>query len=144
MVFRLLADLVVVMHLAFILFVAVGGLLTWRWPWIAWLHVPMVVWGTAIITVGFSCPLTPLEKELRWRAGERGYAGGFVDHYIEGVVYPGALAPLVRALIAAAIVVGYAGLVGRRPRGRAAVGMTSQLGRHTRVRTIASRRGRHT
>ena len=128
MVFRLLADLVVVMHLGFILFVAVGGLLVWRWPWMVRLHVPAVAWGTAIITVGFSCPLTPLEKQFRGRAGEQGYAGGFVDHYIEGVVYPGALAPLVRALIAVAVVVGYAGVVGKRRRGRAAVQVTSERG----------------
>src|SRR4029450_2529595 len=101
MVFRLLADLVVVVHLAFILFVAVGGLLVWRWPWLMRLHAPAVAWGTAIITIGFTCPLTPLEKELRRRAGEQGAPGGFVDHYIEGVIYPGTLAPVARALIAA-------------------------------------------
>lgn len=111
MVFRLLGDLVVVVHLVFILFVAVGGLLVWRWPWLMRLHMPAVAWGTAIITIGFTCPLTPLEKELRRRAGEQGYRGGFVDHYIEGVIYPGTLAPLARALIAAVMVVGYGGAV---------------------------------
>jgi Protein of Unknown function (DUF2784) len=81
-----------------------------------------------IVTIGFICPLTPLEKELRRRAREHGYGGGFVDHYIEGVAYPGALAPLVRALIVAAIVVGYAGAIRQLRRSRAAVGMTSGLG----------------
>jgi hypothetical protein len=127
MVFRLLADLVVVVHLAFILLVAVGGLLVWRWPWLMRLHAPAVAWGTAIITIGFTCPLTPLEKELRRRAGEQGYRGGFVDHYIEGVIYPGTLAPVARALIAAVIVVGYAGAM-RTLRRRAAVGLASGLG----------------
>lgn len=121
MAFRLLTDLVVVVHLAFILFVAVGGLLVWRWPWLMRLHAPTVAWGIAIITVGFTCPLTPLEKELRRRAGEQGYRGGFVDHYIEGVIYPGRLAPLVRALIAAVILVGYAGAA-RKLRRRAQAG----------------------
>lgn len=119
MVFRLLADLVVVLHFAFILFVAAGGLLVWRWPWLVRLHLPAVVWGIAIITVGFTCPLTPLEAQLRGRAGEQGYDGGFVDRYIEGVIYPGVLTPLVRALIAAAVLVGYAGMFSRRRRGRA-------------------------
>ena len=128
MIFRLLADLVVVTHLAFILFVAVGDLLVWRWPWLVRWHVPAVVWGIAIVTLGFTCPLTPLEKQLRGRAGDQGYDGGFVDRYIEGVVYPGALAPLVRVLIAAAVVVGYAGVLGKRRHGRAAVPMTSKLG----------------
>jgi hypothetical protein len=118
MVFRLLADLVVVVHLAFILFVAVGGLLVWRWPWLVRLHMPAVVWGIAIITVGLTCPLTPFEKHLRGRAGEQGYEGGFVDRYIEGVIYPGALTPLVRALIAAAVLVGYVGMIRRRCHGR--------------------------
>lgn len=121
MAFRLLTDLVVVVHLAFILFVAVGGLLVWRWPWLMRLHAPTVAWGIAIITVGFTCPLTPLEKELRRRAGEQGYRGGFVDHYIEGVIYPGRLAPLVWALIAAVILVGYAGAA-RKLRRRALAG----------------------
>ena len=98
MVFRLLADLVLVGHLAFILFVAAGGLLVWRWPWLVRLHAPAVAWGVAIITVGFTCPLTPLEKDLRRRAGEQGYRGGFVDHYIEGVIYPGGYAGAARKL----------------------------------------------
>ena len=124
MVFRLLADLVLVGHLAFILFVAAGGLLVWRWPWLVRLHAPAVAWGVAIITVGFTCPLTPLEKDLRRRAGEQGYRGGFVDHYIEGVIYPGRFAPLVRALIAAVILVGYAGAA-RKLRRQATAGKRS-------------------
>ncbi len=62
MIYRLLADLVVVIHLAFIVFVAVGGLLAWRWPQLVWAHVPVVVWAVAIVAIGFTCPLTPLEK----------------------------------------------------------------------------------
>jgi hypothetical protein len=118
MVFRLLADLVVVVHLAFILFVAAGGLLVWRWPRLVRWHLPTVAWGIAIITVGFTCPLTPLEHYLRGRSGEQGQHGGFVDRYIEGVIYPGGLTPLVRGLIATVVVVGYAGALhtGSRPR----------------------------
>jgi hypothetical protein len=118
MVFGLLADLVVVVHLAFVLFVAVGGLLVWRWPWLMWWHLPAVGWGIAIITIGFTCPLTPLEHYLRGRAGQMGHEGGFVDRYVEGVIYPGALTSLVQGLIATAVIVGYAGALrgGLKPR----------------------------
>jgi hypothetical protein len=103
---------------AFIVFIAVGGLLVWRWPRLMWLHAPALAWGVAIITIGFTCPLTPLEKHLQRLAGQRGYAGGFVDHYIENVIYPQRLTPLLRTLAAAAIVVDYAGLLNRRRHAR--------------------------
>ena len=115
MPYRLLADVVVVIHLGFIVFVAVGALLAWRWPGALVLHVPSVAWALASVTVGLTCPLTVVETFLRGRAGE-GYGGGFVDHYVEGVVYPERLTPLLRALAAVAIVVGYAGLLRRRRR----------------------------
>ena len=118
MVYRLLADFVVVVHFAFILFVAGGALLAWRRPWLLWLHVPSLGWALAGITVGVPCPLTSVEKSLRDLAGQEGYAGGFVDQYIEGVVYPGSLTPLLRALAAVAIVAGYAGLRLRRDAAR--------------------------
>jgi Protein of Unknown function (DUF2784) len=115
--YRLLADLVVVIHLLFIAFVAVGGLLIWRWRPLLWLHVPVVVWSAAIVTVGFTCPLTPLEKHLRARAGASAYEGGFVDHYLEGAVYPGRFTTLARLFVAALIVVGYTPMLARRRRG---------------------------
>ena len=113
MAFDVLADVVVVVHLGFILFVAVGALLAWRWPWLVWLHVPAVAWGVGIIAIGWDCPLTPLEQWLRRQAGET-YDGGFVDRYLEGVVYPESLTPLLRAVAAALVVAGYAGLLHRR------------------------------
>lgn len=119
MLYRALADVVVVVHLAFLVFVAVGGLLAWRWPGLLWLHVPALVWGLLSITVGLSCPLTSVEKHLRHAAGEEGYAGGFVDRYVEDVVYPGELTALLRAVAAAVVAVGYAVLVVRRRRHRA-------------------------
>ena len=85
---RLLADAVVVAHLAFILFVLGGGLLVLRRPRLAWAHVPCAVWGALVELMGWVCPLTPLELELRRRAGQAGYAGGFVEHYVVPVVYP--------------------------------------------------------
>lgn len=118
MVFDVLAGVVLVVHLAFILFVAVGALLAWRWSWLRWLHVPAVAWAVGIIVVGFECPLTPLEKWLRKRGGGEGYEGGFVDRYIENVIYPEEYTPLLRTLVAVMIVTGYAGLVRREGRRR--------------------------
>jgi hypothetical protein len=117
MTFDVLADAVVVVHLGFILFVAVGALLAWRWRWLVWLHVPAVAWSVGIIAIGWECPLTPLEQWLRRHAGES-YEGGFVDRYLEGVVYPEALTPLLRAVAAVLVVIGYAGLFRRRRRRR--------------------------
>ena len=82
------ADLVLVVHLAFILFVVLGGLLALRWPRVAWVHVPIALYGAIIEFVGFTCPLTPLEIWLRHRGGEAGYSGGFIEHYVTAAIYP--------------------------------------------------------
>lgn len=122
MVFDVLAGVVMVAHLAFILFVAVGALLAWRWPRLVWLHVPAVAWGVGIIAIGYECPLTPLEKWLRRRAGADAYEGGFVDRYIENVVYPEEFTSLLRALAAVMIVTGYVWLFHRDgPRRRGSI-----------------------
>jgi ABC-type multidrug transport system permease subunit len=112
--YRLLADLVVIVHLLFIAFVAVGGLLAVRWPRLVLVHVPVVLWAAAIVMIGFTCPLTPLEKALRERSGATSYDDGFVDHYLDGVVYPGRFTALARLLVAVMIVVSYTVLVARR------------------------------
>jgi hypothetical protein len=114
MLYRTLSDVVVIVHLGFIVFVAVGGLLAWRWRWLVWLHLPAVVWGAAIVVIGFDCPLTPLEKWLRERGGEAAYEGGFVDRYVEGVVYPDEFTPYLRGLAALLIVIGYARILRTR------------------------------
>jgi hypothetical protein len=119
MMFRGLSDAVVVVHLVFILFVAVGGFLAWRWPWFVWVHVPAVAWGAAIIIIGFDCPLTPLEKWLRERGGEAAYEGGFVDRYVEDVVYPDEYTPYLRALAVVLIVIAYARILRSRGAGHA-------------------------
>jgi hypothetical protein len=91
MVFGLLADLVVAVHLAFVFFVVLGGLLVLRWPALAWVHVPAALWGVAIELGGWICPLTPLENWLRHRGGLAAYEGGFVERYLLPVLYPGDL-----------------------------------------------------
>jgi hypothetical protein len=86
--YRLLADLIVLVHFFFILFVIFGGVLVLRNPRFAALHVPIALWGALIEFTSWPCPLTPLELALRKRGGEAGYAGGFIDHYIMSIIYP--------------------------------------------------------
>ena len=88
MIFRGLADAVLILHLGFVLFVVLGGLLLVRWPWLAMLHLPAAIWGVIIEFTGGVCPLTPLEQYLRRRGGEVSYAGGFIEHYITAALYP--------------------------------------------------------
>jgi hypothetical protein len=119
---RLIADVLVALHFAFIVFVVAGGFLTWRWPRVAWLHVPVALYGAAIEFGGWVCPLTPLENYFRARAGETGYTGGFIEHYIIPVIYPGELTPLIRYGLGGFVIVvnavAYAGLYKRREEGR--------------------------
>ncbi len=89
----LAADALVVAHLAFILFVVAGGLLAFRWPKVIWLHLPALLWGVFIELNNWVCPLTPIEQELRRMAGDGGYQGGFIDHYLVPVIYPSGLTP---------------------------------------------------
>jgi len=91
LIYRALADLVLVIHLAFALFVVLGGLLVLRWPRLALLHVPAAAWGVLIEYSGWICPLTPLENSFRVRGGEAGYSGGFIEHYIQPALYPAGL-----------------------------------------------------
>lgn len=91
MAYRFLADIVLVLHLAFVLFVALGGLLVLRRRRVAWVHLPVAAWGALVMFTGWICPLTPLEKELRGLGGEAGYRGGFVEHYVVAVLYPAGL-----------------------------------------------------
>jgi hypothetical protein len=116
--YRILADLLMVVHLAFIVFVAIGSLLVLKWRRLVWPHLAVVAWAAAIVSIGFTCPLTPLEKHLRERAGSSSYDDGFIDHYLEGVVYPGGMTTLARLMVAVLIAVGYAAVVARNRRHR--------------------------
>ena len=90
------ADTVVVVHLLFILFAVLGGLLVWRWRGLVWLHVPAALWGVLVELMRWPCPLTPLEHSLRLAAGQAGYRGGFVEHYMLPIIYPGGLTPQIQ------------------------------------------------
>jgi len=99
----LLADLVLLLHAAFIVFVLLGGLLVWRWRWLIWLHIPAVIWGILIEVQGWLCPLTPLENRLRRAAGNDGYQTGFIDHYLAPLIYPAGLTPAIQLLLAGVV-----------------------------------------
>jgi hypothetical protein len=91
MLYHLLADITLVIHFAFIIFVLLGGILAIWWRKVVWLHVPAAAWGALIEFAGWTCPLTPLENRLRVEGGEVGYPGGFVEEYILTVIYPAGL-----------------------------------------------------
>ena len=102
---RLLADFVLLLHLAFIVFILLGGLAVAKSPRLLWLHLPAAIWGALIELMGWVCPLTPLENWLRRRAGEQGYTETFVEHYILPLVYPAGLTRNIQLVLAIIVVV---------------------------------------
>lgn len=88
MLYQLVADFIVLLHFAFIVFVLAGGLLVFKWRWVIWLHIPAVIWGAGIEIVGWVCPLTPLENGFRQASAGEVYTSGFLDRYIAPLIYP--------------------------------------------------------
>lgn len=103
--YPLLADLVLIVHLAFVVFVLCGGLLVLRWRWIAWLHVPAIAWGAFVEFRGWICPLTPLENWLRAQGGDISYRSDFVAQYLLPVLYPGDLTRDLQLLLGTVVIV---------------------------------------
>lgn len=101
---RVAADAVLLLHLAFIVFAAIGGLAVLRWPRLAWLHLPVASWAALIEFGGWICPLTPLEVALRRSAGQAGFAGGFVEHYLTAIIYPQGLTRAHQVALGAVVV----------------------------------------
>ena len=95
-----LADAVLVVHGLFIVWAALGAVAVWRWPKLALLHLPALAWAVWIEVSGGICPLTPLENSLRRAAGQTGYSGGFIDHYVGGAIYPDGLTRQTQWVIA--------------------------------------------
>lgn len=112
MPYRILVDATVLVHLAFLGYVVVGGFLAWRWRRTIWLHVAAVLWGFSTVLVGIDCPLTHLENWAREKAGEQQLPSeGFIAHYLTGVIYPTNAVDLVRALVAACVLASWIGFV---------------------------------
>lgn len=108
----MLADIVLVVHGAFVIFVVLGGLLVLRWRWVAWLHIPALIWGVLIEFIGYVCPLTPLEASLRTQAEERTYEGGFVEHYVTALLYPAGLTRTVQVVLAIGLAISNVAIYG--------------------------------
>ena len=104
MLYRIGADAVLLLHLGFIGFVLLGGLLALRWRRAPWLHLPAAAWGFLVETCGWTCPLTPLENALRRAGGDAGYHGGFVEHYLVPIIYPEALTRELQLLLGVGVV----------------------------------------
>jgi hypothetical protein len=138
MLYRALADAVLVLHSAFIAFVVLGGLLV-RWRrWVAFVHLPCAVYGAAIELWGWICPLTPLENRLRVLGGERGYAGGFIEHYLLPLVYPEPLTARMQAVLGVLVAVLNAAIYAWALRPRAPRRQRLEV-RHLRGRTGSGR-----
>ena len=102
---RMAADLVLALHLGFILFVILGGLLVLRFPRIAYLHIPAAFWGAFVEISGRICPLTTWENDFRRSAGESGYAESFVEHYLVPIIYPAGLTRGAQMALAGVVIV---------------------------------------
>lgn len=101
MLYKVLADLVLILHLFFIVFMLLGGLfILWR-RWIVWLHIPAAVWAVVLEFLGLICPLTPLENSLRKASGDAGYSGGFIEHYLIPLIYPSSLTRELQVILGA-------------------------------------------
>jgi hypothetical protein len=115
MAYGILADLALVAHAAFLLYLVLGGFLAWRWPRTIWIHLAVAAWGLGSVIVGYDCPLTGVENWARSRAGQDGLdPGGFIEHYLTGVVYPAERLLLVQALAGGVVAVSWLGFWRRR------------------------------
>jgi len=110
MLYRLTADTVLLVHFGFIAFALLGGLLVWRWKWLAVVHLPAAAWGMFVELSGRICPLTHLENALRVRAGQAGYSESFVEHYLLGVIYPAGLSRDIQMSLAIVVLLVNAGI----------------------------------
>ena len=114
--YRLLTLVIVVAHFGFLAYLVAGGFLAWRWPRSIVLHVAAAVWGITVLFVPLVCPLTWAEEWSRQRAGEPAPQGGFIDRYVEGVLYPERFTLAVQVLVALVVLGSWAGLALRRRR----------------------------
>lgn len=99
MYYRILADIVVLIHLCFIAFSVLGGFLVFKWRWWVWVHIPAVLWAALIEFRGWLCPLTPLENWLRQASGSAGYEAGFIEHHIVPIIYPVSLTQRLQIIL---------------------------------------------
>jgi hypothetical protein len=109
MIWRFLADVVMVVHGALLIFFLIGGFLAWRWPKLIWAHLAIVVWNIVIVVVDFGCPVTASEKYFRRRGGETPYPAGYIGHYLDGRLWPEGATPTVEKIGFVLVVISYIG-----------------------------------
>ena len=105
MIYSFLADLLVVFHLVFILYVIAGAMLIFKWPKMLWIHLPSCFWGMTVEFTGWICPLTPWEIQLRRLAGEEGYTRSFIEHYLIPIIYPSGLTREIQMLLGGIVLI---------------------------------------
>ncbi len=105
MLLKIAADIIVLIHLLFIIFVVAGGFFVLKWPKTAWLHIPAAIWGALIELAGWVCPLTPVENSIRTGGGEAAYRSGFIDHYVIPVIYPAGLTREIQLVLGCIVIV---------------------------------------
>jgi Protein of Unknown function (DUF2784) len=108
--FNILADLIVLLHFSFVVFVIFGGLLVLKWKWVMWVHIPAAIWGTLIEFTGWICPLTPLENWLREAGGGQEYSASFIEHYVMPILYPAELTREIQIFLGVFVVLLNAGI----------------------------------
>ena len=113
MIYRFLADSVLIVHLLFIGFVIFGGFIALRSPWLALFHIPAACWGTFIELTGRICPLTVMEVELRRIAGDAGYSDSFIEHYLLSIIYPAGLTRNIQFVLAGFVILINVAIYGR-------------------------------
>lgn len=120
MVYRFLGDVMMILHGAFLLFFVLGGFLAWRWSKVIWAHLAVIGWNLAIVILDYDCPLTGSEKYFRRKGGEETYEAGYINHYLDGRIWPEGATPTAEKVGFALVVISYVGffLIRRRSRQR--------------------------
>lgn len=120
MIWRFLGDVMMVLHASFLLFFVIGGFLAWKWRQLIWPHLAIGIWNLAIVIIDYDCPLTGTEKYFRRRGGESVYETGFINHYLDGRIWPEGATPIAEKVGFTLLLISYVGFFVLRHRRRAA------------------------